>query len=262
MKRLINILSACFLISFMACTECPEVLVSECGGGSSRPLVDLIILMDQSGSMGDAAAAISKAAEAGVASALDDCDSDLRAVYLGVDGVEFSGTLFTESHRVYINSIVTPNPPLAVDRVPLSFVTEQGANAIEDLSNYFDWRPNACRAIFYISDEELDGCCSQSGPTAQVGIPPDITELTNETNETNMAIAAATANEVAVFTHYINKGNLAPEVLALYQMLSEQTSGIYTTSSEAEVNSEFYVELFPEILCNSCNACSLNDLAN
>lgn len=262
MKVIIKIIVGCFLISLMACEACPEVMVSECGGSETRPLIDLIILMDQSGSMGDAADAISKAAEAGISSALDECDSDLRAVYLGVDGVEFSGTLFTESHRNYINSIVTPNPALAVDRPPLSYSTEQGANAIEDLSNYFDWRPNACRSIFYISDEELDGCCTQSGLFAQVGIPANVSELANETNETNMAIAAANANNVAVFTHYINKGNLAPEILTLYQMLSEQTSGIYTTSIESDVNSEFYVGLFPEILCNSCNACGLNDFTN
>lgn len=34
---------------------------------------------------------------------------------------------------------------------------EDAARAIEDISDYFDWRPGATRAIFYLGDEALEG---------------------------------------------------------------------------------------------------------
>lgn len=34
---------------------------------------------------------------------------------------------------------------------------EDGTHAIEDVSDYFDWRLSAAKAIFYLGDEALEG---------------------------------------------------------------------------------------------------------
>jgi len=228
-----------------ACTDdsC-EYKEPDCGGSASRPMVDLIVLVDTSGSMGVFASQLSSEAQAGIDAALATCNSDLRVVYLGLDGTIGSGN-FNTSHRTYLNALPGAPFTLEADQPHVGFLQEQGANAVEDLSNFFDWRPNACRSIFYVSDEELDSIM----PTADVA---------NEDAVTAAAIATAISNSVTVFSHYITRQGRGPTILQNYTDLTTQTGGSLITSNGNALPANYYVDnnVFENIICNACNGCN------
>jgi hypothetical protein len=234
------------LLLAMACgdSDCEYDTYDPCGGSANRPMVDLIILIDTSGSMGTFAAQVSNEAQAGIDVALADCDSDLRVMYLGVDGT-FGSTNFTTSHRDYLNALPGAPFPLAADLPPSGFLGEQGANAVEDLSNYFDWRDGACRSIFYISDEELDGS-SPRGDTA------------NEDLSTANAILGAQSNSVTVFSNYLTYQGLGASILQNYSDLTTQTGGLLFATNSNPLPANYYVDnnVFGDIVCNACNGCT------
>lgn len=217
------------------------------GGSTSKgTLTDLIVLIDTSGSVSSSATAISNAVSLAIEEAKASCEPDLKITFLGLEGT-WSGTVFTQNHRDYIFGL-HGTVPLAADRPPSGYKSEQGANAIEDLSTYADWREGACRAIFYISDEELDG----SSPRG---------DFANETAETNAAIVTANANNVTVFAHHLTYQNLAPAILDNYRDLCEKTGGkVYFSSAPSR---EEYIELLTEVICNSCgiNTCKEVDFS-
>ncbi|MEM7575494.1 MAG: hypothetical protein AAF433_21500 [Bacteroidota bacterium] len=234
-----------FILVFLSfsCEDCDPIEMEVCGGPLGDPKVDLIVLIDASGSMGVVANTIDMAAQMAVQAALDTCPTDLNVTYLGVDG-SWAGTVFNDSHRNYIYA-AQGTIPLAADAPHVGLPQEQGANAIEDLSNYAPWRENACRAIFYISDEELDSI-SPAG------------DFANEDAVTAAAITAAQANGVTVFTHYITQQGRAPQILQNYNDLTAQTGGFnLTTPTYAAVDQQLYLDLMPQIVCNSCQGCEL-----
>lgn len=214
-----------------------------CGGSATTPMVDLIVLIDTSGSMYTSASSVSTEATAALELAIQTCDSDLRVTYLGVDGV-IAATNFTTSHRAYLTSLHGASVVLAADQNHVGYSSEQGANAIEDLSKYFDWRENACRSIFYISDEELDG----SSPRA---------DYLNEDAATADAISEAQDNNVAVFANYLTNQLLGPSILTNYTDLTSQTNGLLFTTGSNPLPANYYIDndVFTEIVCNSCNGC-------
>jgi hypothetical protein len=211
------------------------------GGGNARFMADVIVLIDTSGSMtsptptGPSRASLASAAvNAAVAAAKANCNVDLRIAYMGVEGT-IAGTVFTTDYLAFLKTILNPDPPFATDNPTGGLGQEEGANAIEDLSKYYNWRPDACRAIFYISDERLD---SINTPQAQ------------NAAAVNAAVAAANANGVTVFAHYITQPPQPAWVLQQYQQLCTQTGGqLYAspTASQAE-----YVRMLSEAICKSC----------
>ena len=233
------------LLLAMACSDsdCEYNVSDECGGSATRPMVDLIVLIDTSGSMGNFAAQVSMEAQAGIDAALADCNSDLRVVYLGVDGTIGSAS-FTTSHRDYLNALPGAPFSLEADQTPSGFLGEQGANAVQDLSDFFDWRENACRSIFYISDEELDGS-SPRGDTA------------NEDLSTANAILAAQSNSVTVFSNYLTYQGLGASILQNYSDLTTQTGGLLFATNSNPLPANYYVDnnVFGDIVCNACNGC-------
>ncbi len=247
------------VISIIAsCTPCGTSELSQCGGGQAEALVDLVILIDASGSMSGPASSISSSATSAIEEAQKMCNTNLRVTYLSLESA-LPSTVFTTSSRDYLLDI-DPSISLAADRPPQGYGPEQGANGIEDIANYFDWRDKACRAIFYISDEELDGCCngfSNGGQSTRYD-GTNANELDKEANEVDLAIAAAQNQVVTVFSHLVDVNGLHPDIKALYQTLSEETNGIHTLSPTA--TPELYLSILPEAICNSCNACVLNDL--
>ena len=66
--------------------------------GGATPVVDLVIMIDTSGSMDDNGEAISNVAERAVAAAQAKCPTDLRVSWFGV-GETFAGTKFNSRHR-------------------------------------------------------------------------------------------------------------------------------------------------------------------
>lgn len=234
---------------FFGCEPCDEPVLEVCGGSDGLPMVDLIVLIDQSLSLGNVATTISNAAVLAIDSAQMECPTDLVVHFLAVDGV-WSGTVFDKSHRQFIFDANGGSIALASDVTPVGQANELGAHAVEDLSNFAPWRPGACRAIFYISDEELDGSLPRG-------------DFANETAATAAAIASAQPNGVTVFTNFINQYNLGPNILQNYDDLTGQTGGFnLVTPTLADVTEDLYIELMPQVVCNSCNSCVLNQFMN
>jgi hypothetical protein len=211
----------------------------KCSGGSddgARFLADVIVLIDTSGSMTGAAGAVSAAAEAAAKKARAQCNVDLRISYMGVEGI-WPATAFATDYLAYLKALPSPPTVFSTDNPATGFGPEEGANAIEDLSKYYDWRPDACRAIFYISDEELDS----------------ITPLGNVADEAlavNNAVAAAKANQVTIFAHHLTYQNRGPAVIQNYKDLCDQTGGkayFSAAASQAE-----YETILAEAICGSC----------
>jgi hypothetical protein len=208
-------------------------------GSSGSGLVDLIVLIDTSGSMTGSAKAVSDAASEAIKEAEKKCEkTDLRVLYLGVDGV-WAGTVFNKSHRDYLTALTSAT--LSTDNPVGGLDSEEGANAIEDLSKYADWRKGACRAIFYISDEELDS------------VMP-LGDTVNEAAATNAAIAAANSNSVTVFAHHLTYQNRGPLVIANYNDLCNKTGGKAFFSDKPDKTE--YVQLLSDVICSACgNKC-------
>jgi hypothetical protein len=199
-------------------------------------MTDVIVLIDTSGSMTGAASAVSAAAAAAVEAAKASCSPDLRIAYMGVEGV-WAGTMFTTDYLAYLKALLNPDPAFATDNPVGGYTGEEGANAIEDLAKYYDWRPGACRAIFYISDEELDGS-SPRGDTA------------NEALSVADAVAAALANDVTIFAHHLTYQNLGASVIKNYNDLCDPTGG-QAFFSAAPDKAE-YTKILSEAICASC----------
>jgi len=217
------------------------------GGGGSVPMVDLVVLLDSSGSMSSAGKAVAEAAEAAVAAASRECPSDLRVAYFVVDSTKkgadpagylgditalLAGTPFTQSHQQYLEGIGAAGPFKQDEAQPAGDPTypgEEGADSIADLCNFYDWRPAACRSIFYISDTALDGYSAFYDAAA--------------TNAT----AAALANGVVLFAHKIPLDS--PAIEAAYDNMTDPTGG---STYHGPVDVAKYVELMKNAICRAC----------
>ena len=226
--------------------HCTEEGAARCPCADSGR-VDLVILIDGSGSMYHPAQAVSATAPAAIKQALAECPTDLRVTWLVVDNAKpgtspvgtgtWTGTQFTQTHEQYLVLHGAPGPfyhnaPAGGTGNP----NEQGADAVADVARFFDWRPGACRAIFYISDTTLD-----SGGTQDPG----------DTAATATAIAVAQINQVAVFAHFVtpHQTNNPTATKQDYQNLCTQTGG---TLYDGAVSQATYVELLKGAICNAC----------
>ncbi len=247
--KLLKYLALILALFFFGCDPCDEPVLEVCGGNDGPPKVDLIVLIDQSGSMGGVASIISNAAVAALDSARADCPTDLVTHFLAVDGT-WGGTVFNTSHKQFIYTAQGGTVPLVSDNNPSSVSQELGANAIEDLSSLAPWREDACRAIFYISDEELNSVDPQG-------------DFAAETAATSAAINSAQANEVTVFTNYITQQNRGPSIMQNYDDLTGQTGGVNLLSpTYLSVTENTYIDFMPQIVCNACKACELGQFMN
>lgn len=219
------------------------------GGGAGHAVTDLVVLIDRSGSMSSAATTVSNAAASAIGKAKEKCPSDLRVVWLAVDSAKpgttggaaggWPGTNFTQSHEQYLTSIGASGPFFGDAAPPVANPNEQGADAIADVARFFDWRKGACRAIFYISDTNLDA---------------DWTHAADDTAATTNAVTQATANDVTVFAHFIApfQTDNAAATQQDYQDLCDQTGGqLYVGAVDADK----YVDLLTNAICNACGGC-------
>ena len=214
--------------------------------------VDLVVLIDSSGSMGIAAVAVAEAAKEALKAAEKSCPSDLRMTWMTVDRAkpganpvgdlgtitaQLTNTEFKQTHQQYLESIGSTGP--FEQDVPqasgdYAYPNEEGADAMADISNFFDWRPNSCKAIFYISDTALDG---------------DIAPFDAPVNN---AVAAASANGVVFFAHKITPGSVNnPAVKASYDKLTVSTGG---SAYHGPVDKDQYIKLLENAICNACGA--------
>jgi len=219
------------------------------GSGSDKKIVDLVVLIDSSGSMTGAARAVSDAASAAIAAAARECPSDLRVAWLTVDSEKpgadpagdigditatLAGTPFKQTHQQYLEGIGKAGPFKQDEPQPpgdVTYLGEEGADSISDLCNFYDWRPGACRSIFYISDTALDGYSAFYDAAA------------------SNATAAALAAGVVLFAHKIPPG--APAVEAAYDHMTDPTGG---STYHGPVDKDKYVELVKNAICRACGA--------
>lgn len=221
-------------------------------GAGGTPVVDLIVLIDSSGSMSGAALAVSDAAVEALEIAKRECPSDLRATWLVVDGEKpgpnppgvlgditpiLAGTPFKQSHQQYLLGIGATGPFKQDEPQPPGDPTypgEEGADAIADLCNFFDWRKDACRAIFYISDTKLDGYSAFDAAAAA------------------NAQAAASAHGVVLFAHHIGAPPppMTSEMQNYLDMCNPTGGSVYF--GPVDVNQ--YRELLKHAVCNACGS--------
>ena len=201
------------------------------GGGAAAP-VDLVVAIDTSGSMSDEATDLSAAADAAIQAASQSCPSDLRVAWFGIEGTwvaQDPATKFDQTYRDYLHGLGVADG----DIVGTPGDLEDGAAAVMDLSDHFDWRPGAARAIFYLGDEPLEG-----------GLPQDADDVT----AADGAIATANVRGVTVFT-YLGTGNANPVTTAEYARLANDTGGQAFVAPIANLGG--FQPVLEQIICSS-----------
>ncbi len=220
--------------------------------GDGTIALDLVVVIDTSGSMSDESSDLSKDIDIAIQKALENCPSKLRVTFLGIEGT-WDDTKFDQSASDYLKALGVPESRLQA-RKPFKEADgrdhagnkEDLCRAVIDLSKHFDWRDGARRAIFVLGDEGMEG----GG-----GILTNAAKIKNDE-----AIAVAQQEKVKVYTYQGTPDDSATNldrfpsvadrdrVTKEYIRLAEQTGGrsyIYTTGI-----ANFSLVL-QEILCDS-----------
>lgn len=204
--------------------------------------VDLVVVIDASKSMRPEAVGLSETLNAAIAVARTRCPCDLRVTYLGIEGV-FQGTRFDTTVRDYLVQTAGANEAELRSR-PYTWIAggkvrEDGARAIEDLANHFDWRPEAQRAVFFLGDEGLNGGGDVNA---------------KDVAGANRAIQTAQRAQVRVHT-YLGMTKAAPwELEALkheYARVAEETGG---QSFLVQQSLEGFEDMLASVICRSKSA--------
>lgn len=220
--------------------------------GDGTIALDLVVVIDTSGSMSDESSDLSKDIDIAIQKALENCPSKLRVTFLGIEGT-WDDTKFDQSASDYLKVLGVPESRLQA-RKPFKEADgrdhagnkEDLCRAVIDLSKHFDWRDGARRAVFVLGDEGMEG----GG-----GILTNAAKIKNDE-----AIAVAQQEKVKVYTYQGTPDDSATNldrfpsvadrdrVTKEYIRLAEQTGGrsyIYTTGI-----ANFSLVL-QEILCDS-----------
>ena len=205
---------------------------------SNVPSVDLVIVIDTSPSMKDEAQALSKAAQAAINTASSSCPSDLKVTWLGIEGI-WKGTQFNRTVRAYLTQEckVSESDFRSRKRGELKSAgaQEDGARAVEDIADYFNWREDAAKAVFYLGDEALDGGGSK---TERADI-----------RSTNIAIEKAKAKGVKVYTYFgTSKSKHRQGIASEYARLANDTGGQAFTDKDTIKG---FSEVLTKVICGS-----------
>jgi hypothetical protein len=204
----------------------------------TTPPVDLVVVIDTSVSMGDEARALSEAAQAAIEAARSSCPSDLRVVWLGIEGT-WKGTVFNRTVRDYlVQEAKVPEAELHSRKrgtVADGGAQEDAARTIEDISTCFDWRPGAARAIFYLGDEALEG-------------GGDKTEQ-KDIDAANKAIAIARQANVTIHTYMgTSKSKFKDTIQKEYARVARETGGQTFTDQDAISG---FTSVLERVICGS-----------
>jgi len=227
------------------------------GGGSASGGVDLVVLIDSSGSMHSIANAISSAASDAFETAKERCEANANVTYLYLDQTyigsdpnsnSFVGIFNTSHERHLIDNAGASGPFFGdSDNLPGH---EQGGEAIADIAKFNNWTPGNCRAILYISDERLDSS-GRNGQPSQGSL-----------DSANLAIAEANTNNVTIFSHFVDGTSgstiTSPnpqraDIASHYQAMSNQTGGhAQIDMTPTSITKELYVEIISRAICEGC----------
>lgn len=230
----------------------PTTYGSQAVIGSGAVALDLVVIIDTSGSMSDEAVDLSNQIDAAVEKATADCPSDLRVTFLGIQGT-WEGTRFDEtvshyllSHGAKESQLQARAPFKESDGFDHAGNREDLCRAVIDVCHHFDWRSYARKAIFVLGDESMEG----GGGT--------LTQAAIEKN--SEAIAVARSMKVKVHTYQGTPDDsptnldrfptLADKdaVTSEYQRLAKETGGrsyIYTTGIAN------FLLVLKDVLCDS-----------
>lgn len=200
--------------------------------------VDLVIVMDTSVSMKPEAQALSQAAATAIANARSHCPSDLRVIWLGIEGT-WKETQFTRTVREYLTeTCVIPESALKSRKkgeLPSGGAQEDAARVMQDLATHFDWRSGAKRAIFYLGDEALDAGGDKT-------LPKDI-------EAANQAIQGAKTAQAVIHTYCgQSKSRYRHTIEAEYARVAQETGG---QSFTAEGSLRDFATVLEQIICGS-----------
>ncbi len=199
--------------------------------------VDLVILIDTSVSMKDEAVGLSAAAEAAIEVASTKCPSDLRVKWLGLEGV-WKGTSFDQSVHAYLGGVGVPADALRGRKkgeVADGGAQEDGARNMEDITHHFDWREGVARAIFYLSDEALEGGGDMITP--------------EQTAAGDKAIAAAQGGGVTVHTYFgTTKSRYKADLQAEFARVAHETGGHAFTQQDSIGG---FAQVLEKVICTS-----------
>lgn len=204
------------------------------------PLVDLVIAIDSSSSMRDEAVGLSEIAEVAIEATKTTCPSDLRVTWLGVEG-RWNNTQFDRTIRDYLTRECQVDEAELLGRkrgtVAGGGAQEDGARAIEDLATHFNWRPGTTRAIFYLSDEGLEGGGS---------------EVNQEDIEAaNRAIETAKSAHTTVCTYFgTSRSSHKEELQQEFARVAHETGGEAFT---AEDSTDGFTQILEKIICTTRN---------
>ncbi|WP_437498217.1 vWA domain-containing protein [Sorangium sp. So ce1099] len=220
------------------------------------PLVDLVVVIDTSFSMRDEAEALSQTITAAIEAAKTKCPSDLRVTYLGIEGT-FKNTRFDNTVRKYLTQTAKVDASslrgrtienaarLKEEQKETFDPREDGARAIEDVANHFDWRPGASRSIFFLGDEALEGGVSVSGQDQEdIEAARRAIEAAKKTGtRVHMYLGTSKFSSDARKHERIYK-----EIQAEYARVAGETGGKPFTSVDAQSG---FQALLEEVICGS-----------
>lgn len=229
--------------------------------GSGATALDLVVIIDTSGSMADEAVSLSQQIDAAIQKSSTACPSDLRVSFLGIQGT-WANTKFTQSLSDYLlkNGKDVAGQPVTLaelqarqpfkeaDGIDHAGNKEDLCRAVIDASKFYDWREGARRAIFVLGDEGMEG----GG-----GKESDVEKTKNKATE---AISVAQTQGVKVYTYQgtpdddpqnidrFTSTDVLHQMTEQYERLAKETGGwpyIYTSGV-----ADFSLVL-KEILCDS-----------
>lgn len=238
--------------SLKSCDTEEECNCSNSSSSSNSGFVDLVILVDSSGSMTLTWSAINDASEFLEDAIYDKCGAKSRITLLSLDrknpGTGTSAPAGFQSHEDYISTYGSFSGAFHTD--DSTWDGEQGSKAIADVSKYFPWEEEACRSILYISDEWLDSI--SNGESASASSIP-------------IAVNAAISNNVTLFTHLVDstggsQNNPAnhPAIANHYTNLAESTGGSAHIGDNP--SKELYTSLISDVACNCGDSCKELDI--
>ncbi len=207
----------------------------------TSPAIDLVIVIDTSDSMDDDAAGLSKAAEKAIESTRTSCPSDLRVVWLGIEGT-WKNTKFDRTVRKYLTkqcnvseSDIKGRKWDEYDSITGQQAREDGAPTMEDIANHFDWRDGAQRAMFYLSDEPLKG----GGKTVDQ----------EDIDAANQAIETANKEVMVIHTYLAEKEDtFTTELIKEYARVAQKTQGYAFTAKDSFKG---FADVLKKIVCQT-----------